>query len=88
MRLAGSLIRFPLAVLGEVVDRLLGPNELKDCTWPATTPPGEDDLCLPGRQVNFGEGESAYDLAQEEGLLEEDPTVGRFGYEIVAGKGW
>lgn len=38
MRLAAALLRVPLAIIGEITDRLLGPDEMKGLTWPNTTP--------------------------------------------------
>lgn len=39
IRLAALLVRVPLAIVGEVTDRLLGPDELASCPpWPSTTP--------------------------------------------------
>lgn len=37
MRLATVLLRLPLAILGEAIDLVFGPDELKGLTWPDTT---------------------------------------------------
>jgi hypothetical protein len=34
----GALLRLPLALVGCVVDALIGPDELAGMTWPSTTP--------------------------------------------------
>lgn len=74
MRLAALLLRLPLAIVGEITDRLLGPDELKGLTWPDTT----NEVFV---RQNF-DGEESLPFTAV--VREKDPL----GYEIIHGSGW
>lgn len=77
MRLAGSLIRLPLALVGEAVDRLLGPKEAFEYRY-STTPP--DDVL---RADPNGYLKNGFDP------MVDDHVPNGFGIEIIkAGTGW